>query len=45
MPARVSPWASYECVTVKNGEQIFLAAVSDAQWTRFAMPLLHRSEG
>ncbi len=35
MPARVSPWAIYDVFTVKNGEQIFLAAVSDAQWTTF----------
>ncbi|HZQ60612.1 MAG TPA: CaiB/BaiF CoA-transferase family protein [Casimicrobiaceae bacterium] len=35
MPARVSPWAVYDVFTVKDGEQIFLAAVSDAQWTTF----------
>ena len=35
MPARVSPWAIYDVFTVKNGEQIFLAAVSDAQWATF----------
>ncbi len=35
MPARVSPWAIYDVFTVKNGEQIFLAAVSDAQWNTF----------
>ena len=32
MPARDSPWAIYDVFTVKDGEQIFLAAVSDAQW-------------
>jgi crotonobetainyl-CoA:carnitine CoA-transferase CaiB-like acyl-CoA transferase len=32
MPARISPWAIYDVFTVKGGEQIFLAAVSDAQW-------------
>jgi crotonobetainyl-CoA:carnitine CoA-transferase CaiB-like acyl-CoA transferase len=32
MPARISPWAIYDVFTVKDGEQIFLAAVSDAQW-------------
>ena len=32
MPARDSPWAVYDVFNVKNGEQIFLAAVSDAQW-------------
>ncbi len=35
MPARVSPWAIYDVFTVKDGEQIFLAAVSDAQWATF----------
>ena len=35
MPARISPWAVYDVFTVKNGEQIFLAAVSDAQWRTF----------
>jgi crotonobetainyl-CoA:carnitine CoA-transferase CaiB-like acyl-CoA transferase len=35
MPARESPWAIYDVFTVKDGEQIFLAAVSDAQWTTF----------
>ena len=35
MPARESPWAVYDVFTVKHGEQIFLAAVSDAQWITF----------
>lgn len=35
MPARESPWAVYDVFTVKDGEQIFLAAVSDAQWGTF----------
>src|SRR5215475_9274174 len=35
MPARESPWAIYDVFTVKNGEQIFLAAVSDGQWVTF----------
>jgi len=35
MPARISPWAIYDVFTVKDGEQIFLAAVSDAQWNTF----------
>ena len=35
MPARISPWAVYDVFTVKEGEQIFLAAVSDAQWLTF----------
>jgi crotonobetainyl-CoA:carnitine CoA-transferase CaiB-like acyl-CoA transferase len=35
MPARDNPWAVYDVFTVKDGEQIFLAAVSDAQWITF----------
>lgn len=35
MPARISPWAVYDVFTVKDDEQIFLAAVSDAQWLVF----------
>jgi crotonobetainyl-CoA:carnitine CoA-transferase CaiB-like acyl-CoA transferase len=35
MPARESPWAIYDVFTVKGGEQIFLAAVSDAQFNTF----------
>ena len=39
MPARESPWAIYDVFTVKDGEQIFLAAVSDAQWVTFCEAL------
>jgi len=35
MPARDNPWAVYDVFTVRDGEQIFLAAVSDAQWVAF----------
>jgi len=35
MPARISPWAVYDVFTVKDGEQIFISAVSDAQWRTF----------
>ena len=35
MPARDNPWAVYDVFTVKDGEQIFLAAVSDTQWRSF----------
>ncbi len=35
MPVRETPWAVYDVFTVKDGEQIFLAAVSDAQWFTF----------
>jgi len=34
-PARETPWAVYDVFTVAGGEQIFLAAVSDAQWRTF----------
>jgi len=39
MPARISPWGIYDVFTVKDGEQIFLAAVSDAQWMTFCAAL------
>ena len=35
MPERISAWGVYDVFTVKDGEQIFLAAVSDAQWVTF----------
>ena len=35
LPARENPWAVYDVFTVAGGEQIFLAAVSDAQWAKF----------
>ena len=35
MPERISAWALYDVFTVKDNEQIFLAAVSDAQWATF----------
>ena len=35
MPARDNPWAVYDVFTVKDGEQIFLAAVSDTQFATF----------
>ena len=35
MPARDNPWAVYDVFTVRDGEQIFLAAVSDAQFAVF----------
>jgi len=43
MPDRISAWGVYDVFTVKNGEQIFLAAVSDAQWVTFcdALGLAH----
>ena len=39
MPARISPWAVYDVFTVAGDEQIFLAAVSDAQWQVFCTVL------
>ena len=35
MPSRISAWAVYDVFTVKGGEQIFLAVVSDSQWAVF----------
>ena len=35
MPSRISAWAIYDVFTVKEGEQIFLAVVSDTQWAIF----------
>ena len=35
MPSRISAWAVYDVFTVKGGEQIFLAVVSDSQWVVF----------
>ena len=32
MPSRISAWAVYDVFEVKDGEQIFLAVVSDTQW-------------
>jgi len=39
MPERISAWGVYDVFTVANGEQIFLAAVSDAQWNAFCKAL------
>jgi crotonobetainyl-CoA:carnitine CoA-transferase CaiB-like acyl-CoA transferase len=35
MPNRISAWGVYDVFTVKDGEQIFLSAVSDSQWKIF----------
>jgi crotonobetainyl-CoA:carnitine CoA-transferase CaiB-like acyl-CoA transferase len=35
MPARISAWAVYDIFTVRRGEQIFLAVVTDTQWASF----------
>jgi crotonobetainyl-CoA:carnitine CoA-transferase CaiB-like acyl-CoA transferase len=35
MPARISAWAVYDVFTVRDGEQVFLAVVSDTQWAVF----------
>lgn len=39
MPSRISAWAVYDVFNVRDGEQIFLAAVSDAQWKTFCQTL------
>lgn len=41
MPARISAWAIYDVFTVKNGEQIFLAVVSDSQWRAFCTAMAY----
>jgi len=35
MPGRISAWGIYDVFTVRGGEQIFLAVVSDTQWAVF----------
>jgi crotonobetainyl-CoA:carnitine CoA-transferase CaiB-like acyl-CoA transferase len=35
MPERISAWAVYDVFTAGDGEQIFLAVVSDSQWEIF----------
>lgn len=35
MPERISSWGLYDVFSVQGGEQIFLAAVSDAHWRTF----------
>jgi hypothetical protein len=35
MPERISAWAVYDVFVVKDGEQIFLAVVSDTAWKVF----------
>ncbi|HRK38299.1 MAG TPA: CaiB/BaiF CoA-transferase family protein [Burkholderiaceae bacterium] len=35
MPARISAWAVYDVFQVKDGEQIFLAVVSNTAWALF----------
>jgi len=35
MPGRISAWGIYDVFTVRDGEQIFLAVVSDTQWAAF----------
>ncbi|OOH86049.1 formyl-CoA transferase [Comamonas kerstersii] len=35
MPERISSWGLYDIFSVKDGEQIFLAVVSDPQWRTF----------
>ncbi|MEP7206679.1 MAG: CaiB/BaiF CoA-transferase family protein [Casimicrobiaceae bacterium] len=35
MPSRISAWGIYDVFTVRDGATIFLAVVSDGQWTSF----------
>ena len=46
MPSRISAWGIYDVFTVQDGEQIFLAVVSDTQWALFCDAFgLRRPEG
>jgi len=35
MPNRISPWAIYDLFATGDGEQVFVAVVSDSQWAVF----------
>ncbi|MCO5124271.1 MAG: CoA transferase [Rhizobacter sp.] len=35
MPGRISAWGVYDVFTVADGAQVFLAVVTDTQWSRF----------
>jgi crotonobetainyl-CoA:carnitine CoA-transferase CaiB-like acyl-CoA transferase len=35
MPVRVSAWAIYDVFEVRDGDQVFIGVVSDAQWQTF----------
>jgi crotonobetainyl-CoA:carnitine CoA-transferase CaiB-like acyl-CoA transferase len=39
MPERISSWSVYDVFTVRDGAQIFLAAVTDTQWAVFCEAL------
>jgi crotonobetainyl-CoA:carnitine CoA-transferase CaiB-like acyl-CoA transferase len=39
MPARSSPWSVYDVFTLAEGEQLFIAAVSDKQWDQLCTVL------
>ena len=39
MPERISPWGVYDVFSVAEGEQVFIAAVSDAQWQQLCEAL------
>ena len=43
MPSRLSAWGIYDDLTVRDGEQFFLAVVSDTQWAQScrAFALIH----
>ncbi len=35
MPERISAWAIYDVIDIRDGDKIFLAVVSDSQWVNF----------
>ena len=42
MPERISAWAVYDVFVVKDGEQIFLAVVSDTSWKIFCEVFMYQ---
>ena len=37
MPERISAWAIYDVIEVKNSKKLFVAVVSDSQWKKFCV--------
>ena len=37
MPERISAWAIYDVIEVKNSKKLFVAVVSDTQWKKFCV--------
>ncbi|NYE21913.1 CaiB/BaiF CoA transferase family protein [Pigmentiphaga litoralis] len=39
IPSRIAAWGVYDVFTLKNGEQLFIGAVSDKQWVKLCQLL------